>query len=124
MCVAIRLRTGINIIFCMTVILLMRSKKRFLCRGLVFYMGREVPREQLLLVIRSFGGQVGWEGEESPFKEDDPSITHQVPPAPHVVFSSEINQAASRMEEPIPSVQLYRPGLPLVSALMEFSLRP
>lgn len=44
----------------------------------MFYLGREVPREQLLVVIRSFGGKVGWEGEGSPLKEDDESITHQV----------------------------------------------
>ena len=47
-------------------------------RGLVFYLGREVPREQLLVVIRSFGGAVGWDGEESPFEEESPAITHQV----------------------------------------------
>lgn len=48
------------------------------CRGLVFFLGREVPQEQLLVVIRAFGGQVGWDGEESPFQEGDSSITHQV----------------------------------------------
>lgn len=51
-----------------------------LFRGLVFYLGREVPREALLLVIRSFGGAVGWQGEGSPIQESDESITHQVPP--------------------------------------------
>lgn len=49
-----------------------------LFRGLVFYLGREVPREALLLVIRSFGGAVGWQGEGSPIEESDKSITHQV----------------------------------------------
>lgn len=54
-----------------------------LFRGLVFYLGREVPREALLLVIRSFGGAVGWQGEGSPIQESDESITHQVcPPLP------------------------------------------
>ncbi len=51
-----------------------------LFRGLVFYLGREVPREALLLVIRSFGGAVGWQGEGSPLQESDESITHQVAP--------------------------------------------
>ena len=37
----------------------------------VFYLGREVPREPLEFVIRCFGGRVGWEGEGSPFNEDD-----------------------------------------------------
>ena len=47
-------------------------------RGMVFFLGREVPREQLLVVIRSFGGVVGWTGEESPILDTDERITHQV----------------------------------------------
>jgi pescadillo len=39
---------------------------------------REVPREPLLLVIRSFGGVAAWAGEGSPLDEADESITHQV----------------------------------------------
>ena len=38
---------------------------------------REVPREPLLLVIRSFGGAVAWAGQGSPLDEADESITHQ-----------------------------------------------
>ena len=38
---------------------------------------REVPREQLLLIIRSFGGTVAWDGEGSPHAEADETITHQ-----------------------------------------------
>ena len=45
---------------------------------MVFFLGREVPREQLLVVIRSFGGMVGWTGEESPILDTDERITHQV----------------------------------------------
>ncbi|KAK9810032.1 hypothetical protein WJX72_003708 [[Myrmecia] bisecta] len=46
--------------------------------GLVFFLGREVPREQLLFVIRAFGGTAAWDGEGSPLSENDESITHQV----------------------------------------------
>ena len=49
-----------------------------LFRGLVFFLGREVPQEPLLFVIRAFGGTVAWDGEGSPLKEADESITHQV----------------------------------------------
>lgn len=57
-----------------------------LFRGLVFFLGREVPREALLLVIRSFGGTVGWQGEGSPIEESDESITHQVRRIRHFAF--------------------------------------
>lgn len=49
-----------------------------LFRGLVFFLGREVPREPLMLVVRAFGGKVAWEGEGSPYDEADETITHQV----------------------------------------------
>lgn len=49
-----------------------------LFRGLTFFLSREVPREQLLLVIKAFGGEAGWEGEESPLPEDADSITHHI----------------------------------------------
>ena len=41
-----------------------------------------MPREQLLLIIRSFGGTVAWEGEGSPHAEADEAITHQVRASP------------------------------------------
>lgn len=46
-----------------------------------FYLSREVTRPTLEFVIRSFGGQVGWDavlGAGSPFLENDPKITHHV----------------------------------------------
>ncbi|GAA5849320.1 hypothetical protein JCM8547_006513 [Rhodosporidiobolus lusitaniae] len=46
-----------------------------------FYLSREVTRPTLEFVIRSFGGRVGWDavlGAGSPYKEDDPRITHHV----------------------------------------------
>lgn len=39
-----------------------------------------MPREQLLLVIRSFGGVAAWAGDGSPLDESDESITHQARP--------------------------------------------
>lgn len=51
---------------------------RHLFNKVVVFIAREVPREPLMFVIRSFGGTVGWEGEGSPIQEHDESITHQV----------------------------------------------
>ena len=57
-----------------------------LFRGLVFYIAREVPREPLLLLLRSFGADaVTWEGPGAPLRADDPRITHAIvdrPPPP------------------------------------------
>lgn len=52
-----------------------------------FYLSREVTRPTLEFVIRSFGGQVGWDavlGAGSPFDENDPRITHHVVDRPVV----------------------------------------
>ncbi len=49
-----------------------------LFRGLAFFLGRETPREQLLLVARAFGAEVGWDGDGSPFAADDARVTHAV----------------------------------------------
>ena len=60
-----------------------------LFKGLVFFLGREVPREQLLFVIKAFGGVVAWQGEGSPMDETDEHITHQVrqPQVVHVLLA-------------------------------------
>lgn len=45
------------------------------------FLSREVPRESLTFVIRSFGGEVSWDERLFPgatFSEDDSSITHQI----------------------------------------------
>lgn len=42
--------------------------------GLKFFLNREVPRESLTFVIRSFGGEVLWDDNQ----ESDPTITHHI----------------------------------------------
>jgi pescadillo protein len=49
-----------------------------LFRGLRFFLNREVPLGWLQLCIVSNGGQVGWEGQGSPFNAADAGITHHV----------------------------------------------
>ncbi|SGZ25896.1 BQ5605_C024g09794 [Microbotryum silenes-dioicae] len=58
-----------------------------LFEGYFFYLSREVTRPTLEFVIRSFGGQVGWDavlGAGSPFEENDARITHHVVDRPVV----------------------------------------
>uniref|UniRef100_A0A7N0UYE4 Pescadillo homolog n=1 Tax=Kalanchoe fedtschenkoi TaxID=63787 RepID=A0A7N0UYE4_KALFE len=60
-----------------------------------FYLSREVPRESLLFIIPAFGGVVSWEGDGSPLKESDQSITHQIVDRPtqgHIFLSREYVQ--------------------------------
>lgn len=54
------------------------QKRHQLFRNLTFFISREVPRGYLELIILSFGGQVGWEGQDSPISMDDSSITHHI----------------------------------------------
>jgi len=49
--------------------------------GLKFFLNREVPRESLTFIIRSFGGEVSWDKNLFPgafFDESDSTITHQI----------------------------------------------
>ncbi|RWS00692.1 pescadillo-like protein [Dinothrombium tinctorium] len=58
---------------------LVKFQKLF--EGFKFFINREVPRESLVFVIRSFGGLVSWEKTLFPgatFDENDESITHQI----------------------------------------------
>ena len=50
----------------------------------VFFVSREVPRESLELCITSFGGLMGWDGEGSPYRENDRRITHHIVDRPKV----------------------------------------
>jgi pescadillo protein len=53
-------------------------KRKRVFAGLTFFMSREVPRGYLELVVLSFGGSVGWEGDDSPVLIDDAAITHHI----------------------------------------------
>ena len=46
-----------------------------------FFLGREIPRESLVFMIRAFGGEASWDETCAPgatFKENESQITHQV----------------------------------------------
>ncbi|XP_017121200.1 pescadillo homolog [Drosophila elegans] len=57
------------------------SRLRTLFKGLKFFINREVPREPLVIIIRSFGGKVSWDSSVfagSAYDESDETITHQI----------------------------------------------
>jgi len=57
------------------------KKLQGLFKGLKFFLGREVPREELTFMIRCCSGQVSWNatvGLGSTYEEKDDSITHQI----------------------------------------------
>uniref|UniRef100_A0A8C7ZFW5 Pescadillo homolog n=1 Tax=Oryzias sinensis TaxID=183150 RepID=A0A8C7ZFW5_9TELE len=61
------------------------QKKIF--EGLKFFLNREVPRESLAFVIRSFGGEVSWDRSVcigSTYEATDETITHQIVDRPNV----------------------------------------
>eukprot|EP00088_Acartia_fossae_P041174 TRINITY_DN4306_c0_g1_i4.p1 TRINITY_DN4306_c0_g1~~TRINITY_DN4306_c0_g1_i4.p1 ORF type:complete len:587 (+),score=207.34 TRINITY_DN4306_c0_g1_i4:59-1819(+) len=52
-----------------------------LFKGLKFFLGREVPREPLVFMIRSMGGEVSWDATVAPgstYQESDERITHHI----------------------------------------------
>lgn len=56
-----------------------RQAKLF--EGLKFFLGREVPREPLVFMIRALGGEVSWDAGVAPgaiYGEEDERITHQI----------------------------------------------
>ncbi|KAK3084322.1 hypothetical protein FSP39_011558 [Pinctada imbricata] len=58
-----------------------------LFKGLKFYLNREVPRESLTFIIRSFGGMVSWcktTAVGATYQENDETITHQVVDRPEI----------------------------------------
>ncbi|XP_052228720.1 pescadillo homolog isoform X2 [Dreissena polymorpha] len=57
------------------------SKFQNLFKGLKFFLNREVPRETLVFIIRSFGGEVSWHESQAvgySYPETDEKITHQI----------------------------------------------
>ncbi|KAL7468448.1 hypothetical protein ACHAXS_008673 [Conticribra weissflogii] len=63
------------------------QKRNCLFRNLTFFLSREVPRGYLELIILSYGGKVGWEGQDSPVSISDPSITHHIVDRPKLLPS-------------------------------------
>jgi len=58
-----------------------------LFNGLKFFLGREVPREPLVFMIRSVGGEASWEKSVAPgatFLETDERITHHISDRPTI----------------------------------------
>merc|ERR1712001_759703 len=52
-----------------------------LFKNMKFFLSREIPREPLVFMIRSFGGEVSWDNTAAPgstYQVDDTSITHQI----------------------------------------------
>ena len=59
----------------------MKEKQSNLFKGLKFFLGREVPREPLVFMIRAVGGEVSWDssvGVGATFPVTEDTITHQV----------------------------------------------
>ncbi|XP_061189628.1 pescadillo-like isoform X2 [Saccostrea echinata] len=57
------------------------KKLQNLFKGKKFFLNREVPRETLVFIIRSFGGEVSWHKSVAvgaTFPESDETITHQI----------------------------------------------
>ncbi|EEH52965.1 uncharacterized protein MICPUCDRAFT_44858 [Micromonas pusilla CCMP1545] len=53
-----------------------------LFKGSVFFIQRECPKDMMIFVITSFGGDVAWDGEGSPHDASDGGITHVVADRP------------------------------------------
>jgi pescadillo protein len=60
-------------------------KRHQLFHNLTFFLSREVPRGYLELIILSYGGKVGWQGQDTPIAVEDGSITHHVVDRPKLL---------------------------------------
>jgi len=64
-----------------------RERQGKLFQGLRFFLGREVPREPLVFMVRAVGGEVSWDATVAPgatYAASDPTITHQIVDRPSV----------------------------------------
>jgi len=64
-----------------------RERQGKLFQGLRFFLGREVPREPLVFMVRAVGGEVSWDATVAPgatYAANDPTITHQIVDRPSV----------------------------------------
>jgi len=59
-------------------------KRKCLFANLIFYFSREIPTGYLELVSIAYGAKVGWDGEGSIIKHNNPSITHVITDRPTV----------------------------------------
>eukprot|EP00742_Colponemidia_sp_Colp-10_P007547 GILJ01008135.1.p1 GENE.GILJ01008135.1~~GILJ01008135.1.p1 ORF type:complete len:597 (-),score=130.90 GILJ01008135.1:136-1926(-) len=95
--------------------------------GFRFFLSRETPRPALEFLLKSFGGEVGWDGPGSPFDEENTKITHQImdrPSQKHQFFNREYVQPQwvfdsvnARFLLPVPQ---YTPGKVLPPHLSPF----
>lgn len=63
------------------------ERLKSLFKGLKFFIGREVPRESVVFVIRSCDGEASWDPSifaGATYDETDESITHQIVDRPSV----------------------------------------
>ncbi|MEE6514725.1 hypothetical protein FKM82_023060 [Ascaphus truei] len=63
------------------------EKQKSLFVGLKFFLNREVPREALAFIVRSFGGEVSWDSSlciGATYDASDPSITHHIMDRPSI----------------------------------------
>ena len=99
-----------------------------LFRNMCFFVNRETPLEWLQLCVISFGGNIGWDGPDSPYKVNDSRITHQVVDRPiqgtHMSNQREYIQPQWVFDSINAMVclpiQKYRPGVTLPPHLSPF----
>jgi pescadillo protein len=66
------------------------TKRKRLFAGLTFFISREVPKGYIELICLSYGGKVGWDGNDSPISMKDPSITHHIIDRPKLPSSLKV----------------------------------
>ena len=105
-----------------------RSLSRSLFSHVTFFISREVPKDALIFVIKSFGGKVGWaHTSHSPIEESDPSITHHIvdrPTLPTMYMSRKYVQPQWVFdcinEKNILKEEIFAPGMALPPHLSPF----